>query len=627
MTADTHQIRRPSHAATRFTTSRIVTATALALLGVQFLIRGLLGSGGYFSLDDFVFYTRASEAGLWDHDFLLTPYNGHLMPGAMAWVWLSTKAAPLDFDVVFATMLVLQLIAGIIMYFLLRMLFGNRPAILVPLAVFAFSTITLPASWWWAAAINQQPQQIAILLVLMCHFRYVASGRWYWALAGPVALVAGLLFFEKTVLVVPLVGLITWLFFSEGALLPSLVTALRRYWLTWVAYLAVLVSFTLYYVSNVPDQRRADATTQNIVELFDSAIRQAILPGLLGGPWRWSDTGVVDSNADPHPVMQIVSVVIVGGVIALSILVSRTAMRAWGIAVVYLVMLTVLLSLTRGSVIGAIVIGSEYRYLTDFCLVIAVCGALAFLAPVIRPWWKHEKSVERDFDDIPSHVLGFQVRTVVGFAIVALVASSIYSANLFANRWSDNPAKTYVANASNSMKQLEPGDRIYNGVVPTKVVWRLLYPANLPTRLLAPLGLTAKPLAEGETTSRLQQFSKIGTLETSLVEGVGTSQFETKDCLVDVRTTPRDIPLTSTVFDWPWIMQIDYVAEGPGTLTIVAGDTHTTATIGTGDKGPGGRQSVYAAVEGGYNSITLSAPGNGFCIKTLAIGAPQPNEW
>jgi hypothetical protein len=38
-------------------------------------------------------------------------------------------------------------------------------------------------------------------------------------------------------------------------------------------------------------------------------------------------------------------------------------------------------------------------------------------------------------------------------------------------------------------------------------------------------------------------------------------------------------------------------------------------------------QSVYAAVQGGYDSITLSAPGNGFCIKTLAIGSPQPNEW
>ncbi|MDX6278324.1 MAG: hypothetical protein QOJ72_2452, partial [Nocardioidaceae bacterium] len=43
--------------------------------------------------------------------------------------------------------------------------------------------------------------------------------------------------------------------------------------------------------------------------------------------------------------------------------------------------------------------------------------------------------------------------------------------------------------------------------------------------------------------------------------------------------------------------------------------------------GFGDLQTIYAAVRGGYDSITLSAPGNGFCIKTLAIGAPQPHDW
>ncbi|MDX6276001.1 MAG: hypothetical protein QOJ72_129, partial [Nocardioidaceae bacterium] len=605
--------------------STFVTLGALTILFAQLVVRGVLGRHGYFSLDDFVFYTKASHTHLFDHDFLLTPYNGHVMPGAFAWVWVTTKLAPLNFPVVLWTMLILQLVIGLLMWRLLRLMFGNRPAILVPLTVFAFSTITLPASWWWAAAINQQPQEIAMLAALITHLLYVRSGRWYWAVSGPIALAAGLLFFEKTALVVPLVGVLTWMFFSEGTVVGSLVTALRRYWITWVGYLVVLLPYTLYYLTHVPNQSRADPTTADFVGLLDSVVRQAVVPGMIGGPWRWSDTGVVDSNASPDPLMQTVAFALVGAVVVLSVLVSRVALKAWGLAGLYLAMLTVLLTVTRGSIIGAVVIGSEYRYLTDFCLVIAVCGALAFLPLVFTPWWKESPS-DPTHDELPSHVVGLHVPTVVGVVVAVLVAGSVYSTQQFADRWTHNPARTYVDNATRTMKGLTPDDRLYNGVVPTKVVWKLLYPANLPTSILGPLGLHAKTLRTGETTDRLMEFNATGRLQPSTVTGVGTNLFESKDCLVDVHSTPRVIPLTSKVFEWPWILEMTYVADGPGTLHVQAGPTTISAPIGVGARGFGDLQTIYAAVRGGYDSITLSAPGNGFCIKTLAIGAPQPHD-
>ncbi|MCW2798743.1 MAG: hypothetical protein JWQ70_215 [Aeromicrobium sp.] len=606
--------------------STFVTLGALAILLAQFVVRGVMGRHGYFSLDDFVFYTRASHSHLWNHNFLLTPYNGHVMPGAFAWVWITTKLAPLNYSVVLWTMLVLQLVIGVLMWQLLRLMFGTRPAILVPLTLFAFSTITLPASWWWAAAVNQQPQQIAMLTALLTHVLYVRSGRWYWALGGPAAVAVGLLFFEKTALVVPFIGLMTWMFLSEGSPFGALLTALRRYWITWIGYLVVLIPYTVYYLTHVPNQSRADPTTADFVGLFDSVIRQAVIPGLVGGPWRWSDTGVVDSNAAPDPLMQFVAFALVGGIVMLSVLVSRVALKAWGLAVIYLAALTVLLTVTRGSIIGAVVIGSEYRYLTDFCLIAAVCGGLAFLPIVFRPWWK-DATPARAHEDLPTHIVGLHVPTLVTVAVAVMVAGSIYSTHLFADRWTHNPARTYAENASHTMKDLTPGDRLYNGVVPTKVVWKLLYPANLPTSMLGPLGLDAQPLRTGETTDRLKEFGAHGTLQSSQVTGVGTKLFESKDCLVDVHSIPRIIPLTSKIFEWPWVLEMTYVAERPGTLDIDAGRTSTSAPIGVGPKGFGDLQTVYAAVRGGYDSITLSAPDNGFCIKTLAIGAPQPNDW
>jgi hypothetical protein len=259
--------------------------------------------------------------------------------------------------------------------------------------------------------------------------------------------------------------------------------------------------------------------------------------------------------------------------------------------------------------------------------VAAVCGGLAFLPVRFSPWWRDDTAVAPTHDPIPTHVSGFHVPSFVAVAVVALIVSSTVSARLFADRWTANPARTYATNAERTMKNLEPRDRLYNGVVPTRVVWKLLYPANLPTSMLGPLGLKARPLEEGETTSYLKEFGEDGVLNASHVNGVGTSLFDTVDCLTDVGSTPRELPLTSTIFEWPWILQIDYVAEKPGTLDIVAGSTRSTAVIGVGKKGPGGLQTVYAAVGGGYDSMTLTAPENSFCIKTLAIGSPQPNEW
>ena len=57
-----------------------------------------LRSVGYFSLDDYVFYTRAGTlVACTTLSFLFSDYNGHLMPGSMVWVWLTTDLAPLDF--------------------------------------------------------------------------------------------------------------------------------------------------------------------------------------------------------------------------------------------------------------------------------------------------------------------------------------------------------------------------------------------------------------------------------------------------------------------------------------------------------------------------------------------------
>ncbi len=144
-----------------------VAIVAALLLVAQTAIRAWLGYRGYFFLDDFAFTSRAAKYSLTDlHDYLLQSYNSHLMPGAFAQIWILTKMWPLNFTAVMTVSVVLQVLLGALFYCLLRELFGTRPAILVPFAVFLFTPITLPAFEWWAAALNQLPQQLAMVAAL-----------------------------------------------------------------------------------------------------------------------------------------------------------------------------------------------------------------------------------------------------------------------------------------------------------------------------------------------------------------------------------------------------------------------------------------------------------------------------
>src|SRR5690606_19370510 len=106
------------------------------------------------------------------------------------------------------------------------------------------------------------------------------------------------------------------------------------------------------------------------------------------------------------------------------------------------------LTVTRGAVIGTDVIGTEYRYLSDFALVLAVCGGLAFLPARFGPWWAPGDGAGRT----TPHVLTGRLPALVATAAVfALIVNSTLSTAAFAERWTANPARIWVENAEKAI--------------------------------------------------------------------------------------------------------------------------------------------------------------------------------
>jgi len=600
-----------------------VTLGALALIATQLGLRAWVGYGGFFSLDDYVFYTRAAEHPLMSADYLFEPYNAHLMPGSMVWVWLTTRAAPLSFAPVVTVSLLLQLAVDLAMVQLLRRLFGDRPAILLPFAVFSFGTLTLPGMVWWAAALNQLPQQLCTLLALLAQVRYARTGRIRDALLGVGAVTVGLSFSEKTALAMPLVFAVTWLFLVGGDPLRGLWSTVRRYWVVWVGYVVLGVGYAVGYAMAVEGPVRGGVTASEAVDLVDVALRRSLVPGVVGGPWRWEPIGWVDSLADPHPLAQLFAAVVVVGVIAVTISRRRGAARGWILAAGYVAVEIGLLLFTRVQDTGVLAIGAEYRYLTDLGLVVTLALAFATL-PVTAPVRAGTPVMLRRRDRSLVDRLGsgpVDRRTVAVAAVMGLAVSSAYSLATYRERWADNAGRTYFANARADLDRVDPTTVLYDGPVPSAVVWRLLWPATLPSRLLPPTGAEFDDLRPGESTARLYDIGADGQLRRSTVSGIAAVPGPDGPCGWRVDSTGVAVRLDSAAFAWDWIVQLRYSTRFDGTLALAAGDTDVDVPVTEGNG------VAYVAVSGAVSSVRLATSGTAVCVNDLVVGLPQPADW
>ena len=356
---------------------RLIWVGALLLAVLQTVLRGVLAYRGSFYIDDFGFTGRAARLGLSPH-WLFHEYNSHIMPGSFVWVWATTKLAPLSYAPVATVDIVLQAVIALQFYRLLRDLFGVRPAILVPYAVYLLSPVTLPAFLWWAAALNQLPQQLAIVLALRCHVAYLRTGRVRRGVLGVAAFVFGLAFSEKSLLIVPLVFGTTLLCFTGGGPVRRSWNTVVRHWRVWLAYLVVTLPYAIFYELAVPSPVRALPSGASTLGLVDVSFRDALLPGLLGGPWRWRAIGSAGGLANPPAVVSWIVLAAVLVFLAVTVARRRGAVFGWALAAGYGALNLALLDVSRATFIGPF-IGHEYRYITDVALVATIGGALAMI--------------------------------------------------------------------------------------------------------------------------------------------------------------------------------------------------------------------------------------------------------
>jgi hypothetical protein len=333
--------------------------------------------------------------------------------------------------------------ADVAALWMLVTLFRARWAVLGPLSLYLFGTLTLPATMWWIASLNQMSMQIGFFLAVGAWVLYLRTSRTRWLLVTVLAIALGLTSDSKSLLILPVLVFVLVSYFAAGSPVQRVRSVLQRYWRAALAVGVPAVLYLGYYVSAV-EQPFMGVGVREIGRTASAMLGRAFTTAAVGGPWGWDPVNPPNANADPPATAVQLALVVVVLVILFGALRRHRTLRAWGLLAGYLVALLALLVTSRVPAYGAS-IGLEYRFLTDAACVLCLCVGLAFL-PVVGA---HESTTPRAD---PLLRVRIPVPAQIGLLAVVL-CSSLFSSVRYVDIWhQQNDSVTYLSNLRSDLR-------------------------------------------------------------------------------------------------------------------------------------------------------------------------------
>ena len=575
----------------------VVPAVAGVLIVLHVLLRLWTASGGWFLRQDFL--AAAAAAGL--------PVDVPGPPGAAALARVMASVAPMSWPAFVILELVGQLAVDLLLYGLLVQLFGRRPAVLLPLAVYLASTLPLVGGLWWSAALVQLPLQLALLVAVTGHVRHLRTGGTGAMVASSLAVAIGLLFSPGMALVplLLLVGTAMW-----GSLRRS-----RRVWPAQIA--AVAAGLAARALTSAAPLVDATTLADNARDL-PGTLLHTVLPGLVGGPGAWSPAVLPLVVPDPAGAVVLTAAVVVAAVVLVTVLVHSGALRAWllAAAVTVVVLVSGVFSPTGADSGG---LTADVVPPAVLALVAALALGLASLpvrgAPTVlrRRGWATRGIGLRVLRPATAPALA-------AIAVAALAAASVVSTAAFGQYWSANAARDFV-DAARAGLTGRTDLVLVDGPVPEAVVPGALAPANTTAAVLA--GAPGLPwvLREGESANQLTALDAAGRPQLAAVDAVSTSRTgPVPDCGWLVGADPVEVPLSRATRGDDWIVRVSYFAGEGNVVRVDAGDTVTGALVGAG------LLDLYVRVTGSVDRVVLTVedPQRPICVGAVTVGRAVP---
>ncbi|MDG4761467.1 hypothetical protein [Micromonospora sp. WMMD710] len=592
-----------------------VRAVAVALIVVSVAWRAGLASRGWFSQDEFVIAAQVLDTRL-DADYLLRTFNNHLMPGGLLVAWAMVRVAGFASWPWVLLLAAGQAAVGFAVYRLLRDLLRPGWGLLIPLCLFVFSPLTLEVSSLWLVGLLVLPMQLALVMAVTAQVRYVRTRRLRHLVAVTFWVVFGLLFDTKSLLIVPLLFLLTAFLFTSGRAWRSLVTTVRRYWPAWLVLGVLSGAYLAFYLTRPARELDEPTSVGQVLTFLGDLIGDTLVPGLLGGPWRWIYAGDGPPLVDPYEIAKWLSWAVLVTLVVVTVRRRPSAGRAWLLLACYLGLVAALFAVTRlGGPLGPLV-GIVPRYIADAVLVAAICVGAALLG-----------TKDADEDDVSAWPVPTVLREPGAFAVglvsmIVLLATigvgTLWSTARFGDNWSTKFGRDYLATTQAELAAARPGTVFFDTTVPDRVVAGYFWPDNLQSHFFRPAERrpTFVEVAEKPST-----FDESGRIRAVVVEGRKIVPGPVADCghLIEGGRTTR-IPLDGYLEEWPYVVQFGYLSSGDSTAQFRLGGASREITLRRG------LNEVFFLLEGAGAAVevTVATPGVGVCTQLITVGRAVP---
>jgi hypothetical protein len=600
-----------------------VTLACMALIVVTLIWKAVFLSQYFYRQDDFWIFDTALKSGLNWGLIGRTWGAGQFIPGPAALSWVLARVALYNWTVGAGVELVMIAGASLAAWRLLRTLLGNRPAILIPLALYLICPLTFPDYSWWIAGVETVPLQIAMFMSLTAHVHYVWTGRYRHAVAAGGWLIFGLIFFEKAAVIPLLMFAVTAGFLvKQRRLLPAAWQSAVRFWRAWALYLGVVAAYgvVLGLALRSSTVKPGAPSSASAVGTFSwGLVHRTLLPGLLGGPWHWYHTlGSVYAFSLPPAWLAWAATLVVLGIIVATIMTRPKAWRAWAILAVWVVLADMVpVIIGRLQVAGvATLFSMETRYVADAVAALVVVIGLACW-PLASPAEEGASASSRRREFFTG-----RWRTVALAMVGVIAVSSVWSVQKFASLTRGAPAKTYVANATRALALAPSGTVILDRQVPPAVMLGIYHHESYASVVLGPLshrgaqiGWTVQPVGN---IGRLKLFGSDGRLYPAAIFGSSTGKFPgARDC-VTPRRTRLVLSFPRPSVSYARVLRLDYKASpamAGQTVTVTYGGLTRQLVLRSG------LNNAYFTVSGSATDVVVQAQaGPGLCAYDAIAG-------
>ena len=578
------------------------------MIVVQTILRGWVTAHSWFYSDDFLFL---SDIGHGDDNFVwyFRFHFSHFMPLSFVLVKFASLFGAFNWTAAAILIIVMQVLVALTCWWMLRTLFGNRPGILIPLAFFLLSPMTLAANTWWAVAINQLPHLIAFFGAVTCHVLYMRHRRMRHAFATVAFMTLGYATYTKTMLLPVVLVLIAVFYFAEGPPLTRLTMAVRRFWKAWLLYGLVTATYVISYFARAPS---GGSTTPSgkFIDLSVGMLVQTTVPTIFGGPLNWGAWTYPVTVARPSDFVIVLSWLLLSATIGYLAMTRERVLRALLIPFVYLGISLILIYVGRFYIINFIGVENIFRhmqYLTDLAATIALSiGLMCF--PLIG---SVESSAPRQR---PLVILRIHP-LVAGVVFLVILSGYAVSSIRYAEPWdSAFPQRSFFQTALDDLST--DTSQLAETPLPAIGISPFLYPHNLPSYAFAPV------LPDGSTSdvgNDLKVFDEDGSILPALLDGpIRTKADSSKTCPIRVKNITTTIPFVP-VFNYPFWMAIEYTSNADAHIPLDYGIFRKDVPIENGS------HTLFIATTGAYDSVTLRPlVGQQICVKSIKVGTLIP---